>query len=59
MSLLPANGDTAYELNWTILHLVKAAPSWPIWTALTDQSQEWVMIFLIRLKNAGLAAPKV
>ena len=59
LSVLPANGDTAFGLNWTILHSIEAAPSWPIWAALKEQSHEWVRVFLIRLKNAGMAAPTV
>ena len=57
LSVLPANGDTAFGLNWTILHSIEAAPSWPIWAALNDQSHGWVAILLIRLNNAGMAAP--
>ena len=59
LSVLPANGDTAFGLNWTILHSIEAAPSWPIWAALKDQSHEWITIFLIRLNNAGMTAPTV
>jgi hypothetical protein len=56
LSVLPANGDTAFGLNWTILHLIEAAPSWPIWAALKEQSHEWIRILLLRLENAGMVA---
>lgn len=59
LSVLPANGDTAFGLNWTILHSIEAAPSWPIWAALREPSHEWMRIFLVRLKNAGMTPPTV
>jgi hypothetical protein len=57
LSLLPPSGDTAFGLNWTILHRIEAAPSWPIWTALTDTDNEWTAMFLTRLKNDGYIQP--
>lgn len=57
VSILPASGDTASGLNWTILHSVEATPSWPIWTTLQDQSHEWVQILRLRLGNAGIVEP--
>lgn len=53
-SLLPADGDDACGLNWTVLHAVEASPDWPRWDLLADTANEWVEIFLIRLKNAGI-----
>lgn len=58
LSLLPSSGDTAHGLNWTILHAVEAAPSWPLWSALTDSDNEWTALLLIRLKNGGYIQPK-
>lgn len=57
MSLLPSDGDDACGLNWTILHAVEGSPDWPIWNLLDDRENEWVDIFLIRLKNAGIQRP--
>ena len=57
LSLLPPSGDTAFGLNWTILHRIEAAPSWPIWTALADTDNEWTAMFLTRLKNGGYIQP--
>ena len=57
ISILPASGDTASGLNWTILHSVEAAPSWPIWATLQNQSHEWVQIMRLRLGNAGIVEP--
>jgi hypothetical protein len=54
MSLLPADGDDACGLNWTILHSIEASSDWPLWDLLGDRENEWVEIFLIRLKNAGV-----
>lgn len=55
MSLLPSDGDDALEVNWTILHWIEASPLWPVWDLLRENGNEWVDIFRIRLKNAGIA----
>ncbi|TGP57206.1 hypothetical protein EN873_03690 [bacterium M00.F.Ca.ET.230.01.1.1] len=57
VSLLPADGDTAYGLNWTILHLIEAAPGWPHWEALQFQQGEWIDVLMRRLANAGISPP--
>ncbi len=57
MSLLPADGDTAYGGNWAILHAIEASPDWPLWDTLTDEANEWVRIFRVRLKNGGVHPP--
>jgi hypothetical protein len=55
MTLLPESGDTAFGLNWTILHAIEASPCWPMWDLLEENGSEWVEIFLIRLRNAGIS----
>lgn len=57
MTLLPADGDDACGLNWTILHWVEASPDWPRWDLLSDTKNEWVDILRVRLKNAGIDQP--
>jgi hypothetical protein len=57
MSLLPEAGDTAFGLNWTILHAIEAAPDWPLWDMLEDSQSEWVRRFRSRLANAGFHPP--
>ena len=57
VSLLPADGDDACGLNWTILHSVEASPHWPVWDLLNEHGNEWIDIFRIRLKNAGVLGP--
>ena len=57
ISLLPTSGDTAFGLNWTILHAVEAAPAWPLWDALEAEGHEWIHIFRLRLANAGIDPP--
>lgn len=57
VSLLPADGDTAYGLNWSILHLVEAAPGWPHWEVLQFQKGEWIDRLIHRLANAGVSPP--
>lgn len=57
ISVLPADGDTTAELNWTVLHAIEASSAWPIWYLLADPEHEWVQIFLIRLRNAGVYPP--
>lgn len=56
-ALFPENGDTAMGLNWTLLHAIEAAPDWPLWDLLGDQSHEWVSIFTARLVNGGYTPP--
>jgi hypothetical protein len=58
ISLLPAEGDTAFGLNWTILHAIEAAPAWPLWDTLEADGHEWIRIFRDRLANAGLHPPE-
>ena len=59
IDILPANGDTAFGINWTILHAVEASPFWPLWDVLDESvPNEWVALFLTRLKNGGYAPPK-
>jgi hypothetical protein len=57
VALLPPGGDTAAGLNWSLLHAIEAAPAWPMWELLEDQSNEWIRIFRIRLANGGYAPP--
>lgn len=57
LSLMPEGGDTASGLNWSLLHAIEAAPDWPVWHLLEDQSNEWVRIFRIRLHNGGYLPP--
>ncbi len=57
MGLLPAEGDLAHGLNWTILHAIEASPDWPLWDTLTDRDSEWVRVFLLRLANDGSLPP--
>ncbi|MCW3835458.1 hypothetical protein ACFQ1E_07035 [Sphingomonas canadensis] len=54
MALLPAEGDTAAGLNWSLLHAIEAAPDWPMWELLADRSNEWVRILRLRLANADI-----
>jgi hypothetical protein len=58
LGLLPANGDTAASLNWTILHCIEASPDWPIWHLLADPDHEWQSILRTRLKNGGYVPPR-
>ena len=55
--LLPKGGDTASELNWTILHAIEASPAWPLWDTLRDDESKWVQILRRRLANAGIQPP--
>jgi hypothetical protein len=57
LSLLPQDGGTAHGLNWALLHAIEAAPDWPMWDLLGDQSSEWVRIFRLRLANGGFHPP--
>ncbi|UCI21846.1 hypothetical protein FJ970_13200 [Mesorhizobium sp. B2-1-8] len=57
ISLLPADGDTGYGLNWSILRAVETAPEWPLWDMLRDEGNEWVRRFRQRLANAGFEVP--
>jgi hypothetical protein len=57
LSLFPPEGDTAFGLNWTVLHTIEAAPCWPLWDTLQDEHSEWTRIFRLRLANADLLLP--
>jgi len=57
ISLLPANGDTAHGLNWTILHAIESSSEWPLWELLADTRNEWVQILKMRLENGGCQQP--
>jgi hypothetical protein len=54
-SLLPAGGDTACGLNWTLLHGIEGSPAWPMRELLEEANHEWVEIFKIRLSNAEIS----
>ncbi|WP_156390708.1 hypothetical protein [Caulobacter sp. Root487D2Y] len=56
-SLLPHEGDTAFGLNWTVLHKIEAAPCWPLWDTLKDERNEWTRMLRLRLADAGLLPP--
>ncbi len=51
LSLLPREGDTAYGLSWTVLHIIEAASIWPLWDLLSDVDHEWVEVFIARIRN--------
>ncbi len=55
--LLPDNGDTAFGLNWTILHAIEAQPLWPAWELLDNEQNEWHRILTRRLANARITRP--
>lgn len=57
LGLLPQAGDTAAGLNWSILHAIEASPNWPMWDLLSEQGNEWVRIFWLRLANRSLHPP--
>jgi hypothetical protein len=56
--LLPDGGDTASEINWTILHAIEASPVWPLRDALRNDENKWVQILRRRLANAGIQPPR-
>jgi hypothetical protein len=35
--------DNCYGLSWSLLHLIESSPNWPLWDALEDQTNEWVV----------------
>ena len=56
-ALLPANGDTCFGLNWTLLHTAEAAPVRPIWSLVDDPEHERAAILRQRLINGGCHPP--
>jgi len=57
ISLLPQDGDTAFGINWSILHAIEASPDWPLWNLLEDEQNDWVHTFRLRLANGGFHPP--
>ncbi|WP_338828552.1 hypothetical protein [Bradyrhizobium sp. 27S5] len=57
ISLLPQDGDTAFGINWSILHAIEASPAWPLWSLIEDERNEWVRTFRLRLANGGFHPP--
>jgi hypothetical protein len=57
ISLLPQDGDTAFGINWSVLHAIEASPDWPLWCLLEDERNEWVRTFRLRLTNGGFHPP--
>lgn len=56
-SLLPADDDDAYGLNWPILHAIESSPAWPLWDLLEDRGNAWAARLAGRLANVGLHPP--
>src|ERR1700750_2874097 len=57
ITLLPEDDDSAFGLNWEILHAIEAAPGWPHWDLLDNERSEWVRRFRLRLANGGFYPP--
>jgi hypothetical protein len=57
LSLLPADGDGAFGLNWMIVHAIESSPDWPPWDLLTNQDHAWVKHLKLALANAGRHPP--
>lgn len=55
--LLPADGDDALGLNWTVLHAIESSPKWPVWELLRDDGNEWIETLRLRLVNSGITPP--
>lgn len=45
--------DDYYGLAWTVLHLVEAAPQWPLADCLTGRSNEWIDRLRARVGKKG------
>jgi len=57
-SMLPDDDDTAFGLNWTILHSIEASPDWPVWDVLANDQSDWINRLRRRLANGGMLPPK-
>ncbi|RWO81044.1 hypothetical protein [Mesorhizobium sp.] len=57
VGLLPEEEDSAFGLNWTILHAIEGAPGWPRWDLLRNKESTWVRTFRQRLANGGFHPP--
>lgn len=40
IAMLPADGDTAFGFNWTVLHAIERSLCWPLWE-LMGEDNEW------------------
>lgn len=53
VGLFPDEEDSAFGLNWAILHAIEAAPGWPRWELLQNRDSAWVRTFRQRLADGG------
>ncbi|ANP46128.1 hypothetical protein [Candidatus Viadribacter manganicus] len=56
LTMLPADGDLAFEVNWTLLHAIERSLCWPLWDALSDEN-DWHRRLKLLLANAGIHSP--
>lgn len=52
LAMLPADGDLAFEVNWTLLHVIERSPCWPLWDALSDEN-DWHRPLKLRLARSA------
>jgi len=58
-TLLPLFGeDDFWGLAWSLVHLIEAAPGWPYWDAIEDESNRWHVLLMKRSINAGDRPPE-
>ena len=46
--------DECFGFGWTLLHIIEAAPGWPLKDVLDMPTNEWIERLRVGVANAGL-----
>ena len=57
LGVFPSDDGECFGLSWTLLHIIKIGPDWPVWEALDERVGWWIDYLRLRLNNAGMAPP--
>jgi hypothetical protein len=52
-SLFPNDDSSTFGLAWSVLHLIEAAPGWPVPGSLENVQNYWIKFLRDRARRAG------